>query len=88
MSWDYEPPWRDMRFVIEELLDLPAQWARMPALAHADAELSRQLAEEAGRFAREVLLPLNARGDLEGCTWRDGAVRTPPGFLEAYQAFV
>ncbi|HSW05520.1 acyl-CoA dehydrogenase family protein, partial [Aquabacterium sp.] len=88
MSWDYHAPWRDMRFVIEELLELPAQWARLPALAHSDAELSRQLIDEAGRFAREVLLPLNASGDLAGCTLQEGEVRTPPGFRAAYQAFV
>ena len=88
MSWDYQVPWRDMRFVMEELLDLPAHWARLPALAHADAELARQLVDEAGRFAREVLLPLNASGDLEGCSLRDGEVRTPKGFREAYQAYV
>jgi alkylation response protein AidB-like acyl-CoA dehydrogenase len=88
MSWDYEPPWRDMRFVIEELLDLPAHWARMPALAHADAELAAQLIDEAGRFARKVLLPLNASGDLEGCRLYAGAVHTPKGFRAAYQAFV
>ncbi|MFO1299655.1 MAG: hypothetical protein U1F17_04565 [Burkholderiaceae bacterium] len=29
--WRYEPPLREMQFVIEGLLDAPAQWARVQA---------------------------------------------------------
>lgn len=86
--WHYEPPLRDIRFVIEELLDLPAQWAQVPAFAEVDADTARQVVEEAGKFAAGVIAPLNATGDLEGCIWRDGAVTTPRGFREAYRAFV
>lgn len=86
--WHYEPPLRDIRFVTEELLDLPAQWAALPAYAELDVDTARQVIEEAGKFAAEVLAPLNASGDLEGCTLRDGAVTTPRGYREAYQAFV
>ncbi len=86
--WQYEAPLRDLRYVIEELLALPAQWAALPAFAELDAATARQVIEEAARFAAEVVAPLNARGDLEGCTWRDGAVHTPTGFADAYRAFV
>ncbi len=46
--------------------------------------------EEAGRFASEVLAPINGAADLEGCRWRpeDGAVTTPAGYRAAYRAFV
>jgi alkylation response protein AidB-like acyl-CoA dehydrogenase len=37
---------------------------------------------------QEVLLPLNASGDAEGCHYENGVVRTPKGFKEAYRAFV
>ena len=44
--------------------------------------------EEAGKFASEVLAPLNASGDQEGCTRRqDGSVTTPAGFKEAHGQF-
>jgi alkylation response protein AidB-like acyl-CoA dehydrogenase len=86
--WHYEAPLRDLRYVIEELLDLPAQWAAMPAFSELDATTARQVIDEAARFATEVVAPLNARGDLDGCTWRDGAVQTPAGYAEAYRAFV
>lgn len=39
---------------------------------------------EAGRFAGEVLAPLNAIGDRNGSSLVDGAVTTPPGWIEAY----
>ena len=86
--WQYQPPLRDIRFVTEELLNLPAQWAQIPAFAEVDADTARQVVEEAGKFASEVLAPLNAVGDIEGCTLKDGVVTTPKGFREAYQAFV
>jgi alkylation response protein AidB-like acyl-CoA dehydrogenase len=86
--WHYEAPLRDMQFVIEELLGLPAQWAQLPAYADLDADTARQVIEEASKFAVEVLAPTNGPGDAEGCTWRDGQVRTPTGFRAAYRAFV
>jgi alkylation response protein AidB-like acyl-CoA dehydrogenase len=86
--WHYAPPLRDIRFVTEELLNLPAHWATLPAHAELDVDTARQVIEEAGKFAADVVAPLNAVGDLEGCTLRDGEVKTPRGYREAYQAFV
>ena len=86
--WHYEAPLREMQFVIEDVLGLPAQWAHLPAHADLDADTARQILDEAARFAGEVLAPTNGPGDLEGCSWRDGAVQTPKGFRAAYQAFV
>ncbi len=86
--WHYDAPLRDMRYVIEDLLGLPARWAAMPAFADLDADTARQVIEEAAKFATEVLAPTNSPGDLEGCRWRDGEVHTPAGYREAYRAFV
>ncbi len=86
--WTYTPPLREMQFVIEDVLDAPAAWAEMPAFAEVDASTARAVLEEAGRFASGVLAPINAGGDLQGCTWRDGEVSTPPGYREAYATFV
>src|SRR4051794_29290019 len=43
---------------------------------------------EAGRFATEVLAPLNTIGDRVGATFKDGAVATPPGWKDAYRAWI
>jgi alkylation response protein AidB-like acyl-CoA dehydrogenase len=40
---------------------------------------------EAGRFASEVLAPLNAPGDRHGTPFHDGEVTMPPGWKEAYR---
>jgi alkylation response protein AidB-like acyl-CoA dehydrogenase len=83
----YRPPLRDMQFVLDELLDAPRVLRGLPAFEAIDSELFRQVTEEAGRFAAEVLAPLNASGDREGCRYEDGAVRTPAGFAQAYRQF-
>ena len=89
MAWDYVAPLRDMRFVIERVLDAPASWRECAAFAELDTDTAAAVLQEAARFAREVLLPINARGDAEGCRLdADGQVRTPQGFRAAYQAFV
>jgi len=42
---------------------------------------------EAGRFATEVIAPLNRVGDRYGTPFKDGVVTTPPGWKEAYQGW-
>eukprot|EP01036_Dinobryon_divergens_P050663 gene50663-67827_t len=77
-----------MRFVIDEVLGAPAAWQAQQAFDGLDAETAAQVLAEAGRFAAEVLAPLNGPGDLEGCRWQGGEVTTPAGYRAAYQAFV
>jgi acyl-CoA dehydrogenase len=43
--------------------------------------------EEAGKFASDVIAPLNAVGDKFGTPFKDGKVQTPPGWKEAYTAW-
>ena len=86
--YTYNAPLRDMQFVIEEVLGAPAGWKQMPAFTDLDADTARQILEEAGKFASGVLAPMNSAADLQGCTWRDGAVATPDGYREAYRGFV
>jgi acyl-CoA dehydrogenase len=42
---------------------------------------------EAGRFAGEVIAPLNRGGDTFGTPFKDGNVTTPPGWKEAYDGW-
>ena len=84
----YIPPLADMQFVLSDLLDAPAALAALEPYAEIDADLMAQVIEEAGRFASQVLYPLNASGDREGCHFDDGKVTTPAGFAGAYRQFV
>jgi alkylation response protein AidB-like acyl-CoA dehydrogenase len=42
---------------------------------------------ESGRFAEEVIAPLNRIGDTHGTSFKDGIVTTAPGWKEAYRAW-
>jgi alkylation response protein AidB-like acyl-CoA dehydrogenase len=86
----YTPPLRDMQFVLYELLDAVPQLREIPAFAELDAETINAVLEEGGKFAAEVLLPLNQAGDREGCALDAASheVRTPKGFKEAYAQYI
>ena len=43
--------------------------------------------EEAGRFASEVIAPLNTVGDRQGARFDAGSVIMPPGWKDAYHAW-
>lgn len=83
---DYSAPVRDMRFVLNHVVDLSAI-ARLEGYDHADGELVDQVLEEAARLAGEVLSPINHSGDRQGSVLENGVVRTPDGFREAYKQF-
>ena len=83
----YRPPLQDIAFVIEQWLEAPTDWQKMPAFEGLDAEAARMVVEAAGDFCADVLAPLNASGDLQGCRFEDGRVRTPDGFPEAYRQY-
>ncbi|MDB5472594.1 MAG: acyl-CoA dehydrogenase [Caulobacter sp.] len=81
----YQPPVRDHVFLLEDVLKID-QYAELPAFADASLDVVKAIIEEAGKFTGEVLAPLNAVGDKQGCTWRqDNTVTTPTGFKEAYK---
>ena len=92
MAYDYLAPLGDMRFVMHEVLQAPSIWqhcSARPDWADLDSDTVAAILEEAAKFARDVLLPLNPVGDAQGCTRHaDGRVTTPDGYRQAYEAFV
>ncbi|MDN7132642.1 acyl-CoA dehydrogenase C-terminal domain-containing protein [Halomonas sp. MC140] len=84
----YQAPIRDMRFVMEEMLDYPAHYAQLQSGDDTSPDVISAILEEGARFAREVLLPINQSGDAEGCLLEGGEVKAPRGFKEAYQQYV
>ena len=86
--WSYQAPLREMRFVIEDVLRAPDAWRATPAFADLDADTAAEVLQQAARFATEVLLPINAAGDREGCRLEGRDVKTPAGYAAAYAAFV
>jgi len=83
----YRAPLADIRFVLEDLLDV-GQLASLPGYADATPDVLVAVIEEAAKLCEDVLAPLNQPGDAEGCHYEQGAVRTPRGFRDAYSAFI
>jgi alkylation response protein AidB-like acyl-CoA dehydrogenase len=78
----YTAPARDMDFVLHEVLAVAD--SDVPGYAELERDFTSAVIDEAGKLASDVLAPLNAAGDVEGCTLENGVVRTPKGFREAY----
>jgi alkylation response protein AidB-like acyl-CoA dehydrogenase len=80
----YTAPVKDMQFILHDVLNVTG--ADVPGYADLDAGFTAAILEEAGKIARDVLAPLNASGDREGCHLENGVVRTPKGFDAAFRA--
>lgn len=84
---DYQAPLEEMRFLLDHLVDLPVLRG-IESNAELSDELIDAILQEGGRFAAEVLAPLNHAGDQEGVTFAAKGVQTPAGFREAYKQLV
>jgi alkylation response protein AidB-like acyl-CoA dehydrogenase len=85
---DIKLPVRDMQFVLFDLFDYEAHCRAIPEFAETSADVVNAILEELAKFCENVLAPLNAVGDREGCQLNGHEVKTPTGFREAYQQFV
>jgi alkylation response protein AidB-like acyl-CoA dehydrogenase len=87
---DYKAPLREIKFVMDELLDMPKHYASIPAYAEvATPDMVEAIITEGAKFCEQELAPINRTGDIEGCTRHDdGSVTTPTGFKEAYAKYV
>ena len=86
----YTPPLRDMQFVLHEVLQVAEEYKAMPTHAEVDADTINAVIEEGGKFASQVIFPLNMSGDEEGCTLNRDTheVTTPKGFKQAFAQYV
>jgi 3-(methylsulfanyl)propanoyl-CoA dehydrogenase len=86
----YTPPLRDMNFVLHELIQVVDRLRALPRHADIDASTIDAVLEEGGKFAAEVLAPINQSGDEQGCVLNRATheVTAPTGFKEAYAQYV
>ncbi len=92
---EYAPPLRDIRFVFDEVCDVPSLLT-LDDFDHVEADMVFAVLDEVGRFAAEVIAPTNVDGDQIGAKWIPGsdtddgwaAVSTPESFRAAYSKLV
>ncbi|MDR2925738.1 MAG: acyl-CoA dehydrogenase C-terminal domain-containing protein [Azoarcus sp.] len=82
----YNAPLADMRFVLNELAGLQ-EILDLPDFADIDADTVDAILEEAGKFASEVIDPLNLRGDTDSPVWKNGVVTTNQEYKDVYKLF-
>jgi alkylation response protein AidB-like acyl-CoA dehydrogenase len=78
----YTAPTKDQQFILHNVLNISEM--DIPGFADLDRDFTGAVLTEAGKLASEVLAPLNAVGDKQGCSLENGVVRTPDGFKDAY----
>ncbi len=83
----YRAPLKDLMFTLTEVVDAPSL-ARLPRYAEFSVDLAESVLNEAGRFASEVLDPLNKTADREGARLTAEGVRCAKGYVEAYRQYV
>jgi len=79
----YIAPTKDMQYILNDVLDVKN--SSIPGYADLDADFLSAIFEEAGKITSQVLAPLNAVGDQEGCHFENGLIRTPAGFKDAFE---
>jgi len=83
----YTVPVEEMVFALEEVAGLSEARAA-GAVGDVSADDVRAILSEAGRFDGDRLAPLDAVGDRHHARLADGVVTTPPGWKEAWSAWV
>ncbi|HYD37328.1 MAG TPA: acyl-CoA dehydrogenase [Allosphingosinicella sp.] len=83
----YTPPVADQRFVLDHVVRID-ELAGHNRFAEATSDLVDAILEGAGAFAAGEFAPLNRVGDEVGARWTPEGVTMPPGFREAYRAYV
>ena len=82
----YRAPVSDIAFALKHAAGLKTALAE-GLYGDLDEETVDSVLAEAGRFASDVIAPLNAVGDKFGTPFKDGNVTTPPGWKEAYTSW-
>ena len=79
----YAAPVKDAQYILHDVLKVSE--LSIPGYDELDRDFTNAILEEAGKLTDQLLTPLNATGDKEGCRLENGVVYTPKGFKEAFE---
>ncbi|MET3516273.1 alkylation response protein AidB-like acyl-CoA dehydrogenase [Pseudacidovorax sp. 1753] len=82
----YTAPIKDMLFDIQHLARID-KIAQMPGFGDAGLDTAAAVLEECAKLTQDVIAPLNVAGDRDPSSFKDGAVRTTPGFKDAFRQY-
>ncbi|MDC3257613.1 acyl-CoA dehydrogenase family protein [Candidatus Pelagibacter sp.] len=83
----YIAPVEDMMFLFEKLRD-NKNYNELEKYKEVNADLVKDILEEAAKINQNLILPLAKVGDENPAVLENGVVRTPPGYKEAYQKYI
>ena len=83
----YSAPVKDMMFLFEHLKD-NKNYNEIEKFKEVNADLVKDILEEAAKINQDLILPLAKVGDEKPCIYENGVVRTPPGYKEVYSKFI
>jgi 3-(methylthio)propanoyl-CoA dehydrogenase len=87
MVMTYTPPVAEQKFLLRHIVGMD-ELAGHNSFAEATPDVVDAIVEGVGAFAAAEFAPLNRTGDEVGARWSPEGVTMPPGFREAYQAYV
>lgn len=82
----YTAPIKDMLFDIQHLAQID-EIAKLPGFEDAGLDTAAAVLEECAKLTQDVIAPLNVAGDRDPSSFKDGAVRTTPGFKDAFRQY-
>ena len=86
MAVAFKAPVKDIVFGYE-VVETYDVISKIPAFSDFNEDIVIPTMEECAKFAEEVLAPINAIGDQQGATIKDGKVAMPKEFIDAYKSF-
>ncbi|MEL6167074.1 MAG: acyl-CoA dehydrogenase [Pseudomonadota bacterium] len=83
----YQAPIAEIKFVLETIARFSLVRGAQPG-SDLSEETTEAVLTEAGRLCEEQIAPLQRSGDMQGAVLKNGRVRSPDGFAEAYSSLV
>jgi len=84
---NYSAPIEDMMFLFDKLKN-NKNYNEIEKYKEVNSELVRNILDEAAKINQNIILPLAKSGDENPAVLKNGVVRTPPGYKEAYSKYI